>query len=118
MADTETTSPAATTDPSIVAIALSEPIRRGDTEIASIDLRKPKAGHLRGLTLQSLINTEIGAVLTLIPRISNPPLAPHEVEELDPADLAEIGGTIRGFFMTPAERMMLDAMLAEQQLKT
>lgn len=116
MADTETTETATATG--AVTITLSEPIKRGDTEITSIDLRKPKAGHLRGLTLQSLINTEIGALLTLIPRISNPPLAAHEVDELDPADLTEIGGAIRGFFMTPAERMMLEAMIVEQQLKT
>lgn len=112
MADTENPA-AASTGPSIVTIALSAPIKRGETEITSIDLRKPKAGELRGgLTLQSLITTDIAAILTLIPRISNPPLAPHEVDELDPADLTEMGGAIRGFFMTPAERIMLEMMMA------
>lgn len=106
-------------DTEIITIALSSPIKRGETEITEIGLRKPKAGELRGgLTLQSLITTDIAALLTLIPRISNPPLAPHEVEELDPSDLTEIGGTIRGFFMTPAERMMLEAMMAPPPSKT
>jgi hypothetical protein len=106
------------TDTEITTITLSSPIKRGETEITELGLRKPKAGELRGgLTLQSLITTDIAAILTLIPRISNPPLAPHEVEELDPADLTEIGGTIRGFFMTAAERMMMEAMMAPPQSK-
>lgn len=102
----------------ITTITLSSPIKRGDTEITELGLRKPKAGDLRGgLTLQGLITTDIAALLVLIPRISSPPLAPHEVEDLDPADLTEIGGTIRGFFMTAAERMMLEAMMARSQSK-
>jgi hypothetical protein len=98
-------------------ITLSAPIVRGDQEIASIQLRKPKAGELRGLSLQDVINSDITALLQLLPRITVPPLIDQEVNEIDPADLAEMGGTIRSFFMTAAERRLMEAILAEHQPK-
>jgi hypothetical protein len=110
-------SPASKANP-FESIDLVEPIARGDTTIAKLTLRKPKAGELRGLTLSDVIGLEIAAILKLIPRISEPALTDAECQNLDPADLTEIGGTIRGFFMTRAERQLLDMMIAEQQPKT
>lgn len=108
--------PSATDTAKLVEVTLSEPIQRGDTLIEKLTVRKPKSGELRGgLSLQDLITCDIGAILTLIPRITNPPLTRPEADSLDPADLTEIGGVIRGFFMTAAERKMLEAMVAEQQ---
>lgn len=98
-------------------ITLSEPITRGETTIDALTLRKPTAGELRGLTLQELINTDINAILKMVPRISNPALNLEEASNLDPADLAEIGGTIRGFFMSKAEKELMAALMAEQRQK-
>ncbi len=114
----ETTTPPSSDQRQRQKVDLSAPITRGDTQITAIELRKPKAGELRGLTLQDVIGTDIVALLTLIPRISEPPLTAAEVNELEPEDLSEIGGTIRGFFMTRAERMMLDQLIAEQRPRT
>ena len=97
------------------SVELAEPIKRGETRIERIDLRKPRSGELRGLSLQDVIGTDIAAILKLVPRISEPPLTAEEADRLDPADLAEIGGAIRGFFMTTAEKAMLDTLIAEQQ---
>lgn len=99
-------------------IQLSEPIKRGEQEITEITLRKPRAGELRGLNLQQLISCDVAAILQLVPRISDPVLVESECNALEAADLTEIGGAIRGFFMTSAERRMLEAMLAEQRPKT
>lgn len=115
MADTEI--PAADTR-RFESITLSEPIVRGEQQIAKITLRKPRAGELRGLNLQQLIACDVAAILQLLPRISEPVLVPTECDALEAADLTEIGGTIRGFFMTTAERQVLEAMIAEQQPKT
>lgn len=115
MADTAPPTPEA---PRFETITLSEPIKRGDQVIETINLRKPRAGDLRGLNLQQLIAVNVAAILQLLPRISDPVLIESECNELDPADLTEIGGAIRGFFMTASERKMLEAMLAEQQPKT
>lgn len=96
-------------------VTLAAPIVRGETTIEQLVLRKPKAGELRGLSLQDVITSDVAALLTLIPRISLPPLTADEANELDPADLAEIGGMVRGFFMTAAERKIVEAMIAEQR---
>jgi len=99
-------------------VELAEPLKRGDTTIDKLTLRKPKAGELRGLALSDVIGTDVATILKLVPRISEPKLTDDECHDLDPADLAEIGGTIRGFFMTKAERQIIETMMAEQQPKT
>lgn len=111
----ETASEDTATKPKQDEVTLSEPVQRGDTRIEKVLLRKPKGGALRGLNLQDLITCDIATLHTLIPRITNPPLTKPEAEDLDPADLAEIGGVIRGFFMTAAEKKMIETMIAEQQ---
>lgn len=109
---TETQSPSTSAGTSRFSdpIELVEPIVRGDTKITSLILRKPKAGELRGLTLQDLLTTDVSTIITLVPRISDPILTDVEARDLDPADLAQIGGAIRGFFLTPAERALIERM--------
>ncbi|HZG31905.1 MAG TPA: phage tail assembly protein [Sphingopyxis sp.] len=99
-------------------ITLDDPIKRGDTEITAITLRKPQAGELRGLTLEDLLKTDVDTILKLIPRISDPALIDQEVAVMDPADLTECGGAIRGFFMTKAQQAIMDRMIEEQSSKT
>lgn len=92
-------------------ITLEEPIVRGETAITDLTLRKPSAGELRKLSLKDLINTDIDAILELLPRISDPILNDHEVNAICPGDLAQVGGVIRGFFLTPAERAAYQKMV-------
>ena len=112
---TKSAAPTPVTLPAQEEVTLATAIQRGETSIDKLMLRKPKAGELRGLSLQDVITSDITALLTLVPRISNPPLTADEADGLDPADLAEIGGIVRGFFMTAAERQVIEAMIAEQR---
>ncbi|PKP92247.1 MAG: phage tail assembly protein [Alphaproteobacteria bacterium HGW-Alphaproteobacteria-16] len=96
-------------------VTLATPIQRGETKIAELTLRKPRAGELRGLALQDVIQTDVSAMLKLIPRVSTPPLTQDEADNLEADDLTEIAGAIRGFFMTGAEKQLLEAMMAEHQ---
>ena len=105
-------------DGRFVTVTLGTPIKRGETTIESLTLRKPTAGELRGLSLQDIVSTDISAILTLTPRISSPPLTQFEADALEADDLTEIGGAIRGFFMTKTERAAIEAMLAEHRPKT
>ena len=114
---TETTPPAAK-PASIETVTLMEPIQRGEKIIEELQLRKPKAGELRGLSLQDVIGLDIGTMLKLLPRITEPALTDDEAADMDPADFTECAGTVRGFFMTAAERKMIEALVAEQQPKT
>ena len=113
--DPEGTVQASTDQRERISIPLLEPISRGETKVTKVVLRKPKAGELRGLTLQSLVTTEVTALLTLIPRISEPPLTAEEVNQIDPGDFSELGGAIRGFFMTAAEKQLMEAVQESHQ---
>lgn len=97
---------------------LAAPIKRGETSIDTLTIRKPSAGQLRGLSLQSLLALDITAILTVVPRIAMPPLTAAEADDLDPADLAEIGGAIRDFFMTQGERRLLEMMIEQNAPKS
>jgi len=110
---------AAVTEPKnrFETVTLSEPIVRGEVRIEKLNIRKPRAGELRGTSLQDVLSTDIAAMLKIIPRVTEPPLTPDEAEGLEPEDLAEIGGTIRGFFITKAERQAIEALIAEHRPK-
>lgn len=99
-------------------VTLGTPIKRGETNIDAVNLRKPKAGELRGLDMQAVLTSDVTATLKLIPRISDPILTDHEVNNLEADDFAELAGTIRGFFMTLSEKKAVEMMMAEHQPKT
>lgn len=90
---------------------LEAPIKRGETEIASIEIRKPFAGELRGVSLRALLDFETDAIVKVLPRITEPPLTAHEVAKLDPADLAQAGAAIADFLLTRRIREEAEASL-------
>lgn len=81
-------------------ITLEEPIKRGETEIAEIDIRKPMAGALRGVSLRALLDFETDAIIKVLPRISEPPLTESECGRMDPADLVQSGAAIAYFLVS------------------
>jgi len=80
-------------------ITLEKPIARGEQTIPAIALRKPDAGALRGIVLSDLLRMEAGAVADLLPRITEPPLLPHEVARMDAADLMACAVEISNFLL-------------------
>ncbi len=88
----------------LVDVDLETPIVRGEVTIASIKLQRPKAGAMRGLQMQPLMQGDVNALLSLIPRIAIPPITQSEAEDLDAIDIAAIGGAVYGFFMSKQER--------------
>lgn len=87
-----------------VTIALDTPIKRGETLIDSITLRKPGAGELRGCTISDLARMDITTLVRVIPRISSPSLTEPEVNSMDLADLTELASEVAGFLLKKAER--------------
>ena len=88
----------------VEVVTLDFPIKRGDTEVTAITLRKPLAGQLRGVKLVELLNLDVGSLQMVLPRISTPTLLPHEVAQLDPADLTELATKVAGFFVRKSIR--------------
>ena len=78
-------------------IHLDRPIQRAGQTIDALQLRKPTAGELRGLSLINVLQMEVDALAALLPRISTPVIHKPEVMAMDPADLLACGIQVGGF---------------------
>lgn len=92
------------TAPIFRTVALDTPIERGEQKIDSLQLRKPKSGELRGLSLVDLGQLKVDAITKVLPRISTPPISEAEAANLDPADLLACGAEIGGFLLQRSQR--------------
>lgn len=91
--------PEPTQNPNEEVVPLDTPIVRGEQTITSLTLRKPLAGELRGVRLSDLINMDVLALRTVLPRITTPSLADIEVGRMDPADLLQCGVAVSNFLL-------------------
>ncbi|MDO8931503.1 MAG: phage tail assembly protein [Rhodocyclaceae bacterium] len=98
-------------------IKLEIPIKRGETEITEVTLRRPKSGELRGVSLIELLQMNVDAVSKVLPRISDPSLTPFEVSELDPADLVKMGAEVSSFLVPKVVLLEVAAMQPPSQLQ-
>lgn len=78
-------------------VVLETPVKRGETEITNLEVIKPNSGALRGTRLADLAGSDVDALMTVLPRITLPPLTKAECMNLDPADLIELAGKVIGF---------------------
>jgi len=85
-------------------VTLDTPITRGEQVITAIDLRKPDAGSLRGVSLSDLLQMDVNALIAVLPRISTPTLTAPEVNRMDPADLLQLGSVVAGFLLPKSAR--------------
>ncbi|ATI81453.1 phage tail assembly protein [Sphingobium yanoikuyae] len=88
-------------------VTLDTPVMRGEQTIASLQVRKPHGGELRGLSLSALLNLEYVALETLLTRVTIPPLIKQEVASLDPSDLIQLGSEIMDFLLPKAAKEAL-----------
>lgn len=84
-----------------MTITLQTPIRRGDASVTEIALNKPRAGELQGVSLVALLQMEVTALMTVLPRITEPALTQVEVAMLDAVDLMQFGAAVSGFLIHP-----------------
>lgn len=98
------TPPPMPANPDIETVEFDTPIVRGELTISEVNINKPKTGALRGLSLADLLKLDVDTVIKLIPRVSTPPLAEHEVANLDPSDFLTISTAVVGFFGSTAQR--------------
>lgn len=99
-----TTLPPMPTNPDIETVEFDTPIVRGDMTISEVNINKPKTGALRGLSLSDLLKLDVDTVIKLVPRVSTPPLAEHEVAALDPTDFLSLSTAVVGFFASKEQR--------------
>lgn len=80
-------------------IVLDTPIIRGEQTITEVSLRKPASGELRGVALTDVLQMDVAALTTLLPRITTPMLTQQDVRKLDLADLFALGQEVSGFLL-------------------
>ncbi|WP_311968577.1 phage tail assembly protein [Pseudomonas baltica] len=80
-------------------VELDTPIVRGEAPIDSVVIRKPRSGELRGLSLIDVMQMDVLALRKLLPRITTPALTDHEIGNMDPADLVQMGTVITNFLL-------------------
>ncbi len=86
------------------AIRLSRPIaREGSEAVAEVRLVEPMAGQLRGLKQADIVQMDVGAILTLLPRITRPHLTQAECDALPPRDLIRLSQEVVLFFASSRE---------------
>lgn len=85
-------------------VTLDTPIKRGNTTIDTITLRKPASGELRGVQLVELLNMDVATLIKILPRISSPGITAPEAAGMDPADLLACGSKISGFLLQKSVR--------------
>jgi len=69
----------------------------GSEPIKSVILREPFAGEMRGLKFSELMEFDIDAMVTLIPRISE--LTERQMINLKPVNMAPLFTGVAGFFV-------------------
>lgn len=80
-------------------VELDSPIQRGKTTVSEIQVRKPKSGALRGVSLSDVIQMDVQALTRVLPRITEPALTEPELRDMDPADLFQLGNVVSNFLL-------------------
>ncbi|WP_062731901.1 phage tail assembly protein [Sphingobium abikonense] len=97
----------APTTPEFRTITLDAPIVRGEQTIETLQLRKPKSGELRGLSLVDLGQLKVDALTKLLPRIAMPVITEADAANMEPADLLACGAEIGSFLLQKSQRTAL-----------
>lgn len=90
---------AKTTTALTTTITLQEPIQRGETEITTIELRRPNAGEMRGCQLMTLLAGDTEQVMRVASRISIPALQQHELQQMSVTDFFQISQEVSTFLV-------------------
>lgn len=91
--------------PQSPTITLDTPLKRSGDTVEAVTLRKPSSGELIGVHLTDLLQMDVQALQTVLPRITTPALTRVDVAALDPADLLQIGSVVAGFLLPKAAQL-------------
>lgn len=85
-------------------ITLDVPFKRGEKMVETITVRRPNVGALRGTSLTQLMMMDADSIQKVLPRCTEPPLIKSEMEQLDPADLVQLGAAVVHFLLPKKDR--------------
>ncbi|MFB4735205.1 phage tail assembly protein [Enterobacter hormaechei subsp. steigerwaltii] len=85
-------------------VTLDNPLMRGEQKIGEVTVSKPNAGTLRGVSLASLANSDVDALIKVLPRMTYPALTEHEIARLDASYLMQFAAEVIGFLSPSSAR--------------
>lgn len=91
-------------NPDVQTIDLEKPVMMGNLEITTLEIRKPSTQALQGLKIADLLQGDVTAICTILPRVCSPELTKSQINQLEPADLSQIGGAIMLFLQPKSVR--------------
>lgn len=94
----------ATINPDVQTVDLETPVLMGTLEITTLEIRKPSVQALQGVKIADLLQGDVTAICTVLPRVCTPELTKTQINQLEPADLTQIGGAIMLFLQPKSIR--------------
>ena len=94
------------TDVTLKRHTLEEPLTVDGETVTEIALRKPVAGDLRGASLRTLLAMDVTEMMGLLPKITEPPLTPRQLDGMNLVDFTALSVLTTTFF---AKRRQLEA---------
>lgn len=88
-------------------VELDTPLVMGETTITHLEIRKPNVQALQGVKIADLLQGDVTAICHILPKISTPTITKAQVQQLDPADIAQIGGAVMIFLQPKSVRAEL-----------
>ena len=80
-------------------VELTAEIVRGEKKIKKIVLVQPTVMALKGLKMMDVIQMDVDAYVTLLPRISTPTLTKADITAMNPVDFTALATEIVSFFV-------------------
>jgi len=91
-------------NPDIQTVDLEKPVLMGTLEITTLEIRKPNVQALQGVKIADLLQGDVTAICTVLPRVCTPELTKTQINQLEPADLTQIAGAIMLFLQPKSVR--------------
>ncbi|WP_439327879.1 phage tail assembly protein [Lonepinella sp. BR2357] len=87
------------TKPTSNTVTLSTPIVRGDKTFSEIQINKPTVIALKGLKLLELLQSDVNALMVLLPRVSQPMLHKNDFDTMDVGDFTDLSTAVINFLV-------------------
>lgn len=95
-------------------VTLDYPFKSAGVPIETVEVRQPRAGEMRGVSLTQLAINDVDSIIKVLPRITTPVIYPADAERMDLADLLFMGRVIQAFLLGKKQRSNSKLELMEE----
>lgn len=96
---------AAIENPDVIDIPLENGFKYGGKQVTSVQVRKPGGKALSGIKLADLLQGDVDSIHKVLPRVTTPTLTSSIINDLEPCDIAQLGGALILFLQPKSVRV-------------